>query len=88
MIFRRITANFRKQDWTAVAVELVIVVLGVFIGLQAQEWAAAHAEQQRADLEGERVSIKAYLDYQQVSAAYARIAIRGLASPGAFDPQT
>jgi hypothetical protein len=39
MILRRITANFRRQDWTAVVVELLIVVLGVFIGLQAQEWA-------------------------------------------------
>lgn len=35
MILRRITANFRRQDWTAVAVELLIVVVGVFIGLQA-----------------------------------------------------
>lgn len=97
MILRRITANFRKQDWTAVMVELVIVVLGIFIGLQAQDWATAHAEQQRADvllqqlrgdLEGERVNIKAYLDYQQVTADYARTAIRGLESSGAVDPQT
>ena len=36
MILRRITANFRRQDWMAVAVELVVVVvLGVFIGVQA-----------------------------------------------------
>lgn len=97
MILRRISANFRKQDWMAVTVELLIVVLGVFIGLQAQEWATAHAEQQRADvllqqlrgdLEGERVNIKAYLDYHQVTAAYARTAIRGLESPGSVDPQT
>ena len=38
MILRRLTANFRKQDWTAVTVELVIVVLGVFIGLQVNNW--------------------------------------------------
>lgn len=44
MIFRRITANFRKQDWTAVVVELVVVVLGVFIGLQASNWNAAQAD--------------------------------------------
>jgi hypothetical protein len=44
MILRRMTANFRKQDWTAVAVELVVVVLGVFIGLQASNWNAAQAD--------------------------------------------
>jgi len=35
MILRRITANFRRQDWTAVAIELVVLVFGVFIGAQA-----------------------------------------------------
>jgi hypothetical protein len=97
MILRRLTANFRRQDWTAVAVELVIVVLGVFIGLQAQDWATAHAEQQRADvllqqlrgdLADERFTVKQFLDYEQVTAAYTRIAIKGLESPGSVDPQT
>lgn len=97
MILRRITANFRRQDWTAVVVELLIVVLGVFIGLQAQEWATAHAEQQRADvllqqvrgdLDSERLNLKTYMAYQQVTADYARTAIKGLESPGSVDPAT
>ncbi len=97
MILRRITANFRRQDWTAVVVELLIVVLGVFIGLQAQEWATAHAEQQRADvllqqlrgdLDKERLDLKTYMAYQQVTADYARTAIKGLESPGSVDPAT
>lgn len=46
MILRRITANFRRQDWTAVAVELVVVVLGVFIGVQASNWNQARADAQ------------------------------------------
>lgn len=37
MILRRITANFRRQDWMAVGVELVVAVLGVFIGVQASK---------------------------------------------------
>ena len=97
MILRRVTANFRRQDWTAVVVELLIVVLGVFIGLQVQEWATAHAEQQRADvllqqlrgdLKSEKHDLKMYLDYQQVTAAYARTAIQGLETPGSVDPST
>lgn len=46
MILRRVTANFRRQDWTAVAVELVVVVLGVFIGVQASNWNQARADAQ------------------------------------------
>ncbi len=38
MILRRLSASFARQDWTAIAIELVIVVLGVFIGLQAANW--------------------------------------------------
>lgn len=38
MIFREITANLRAQNWTYVAIELAIVILGVFIGLEAANW--------------------------------------------------
>lgn len=50
MILRRVTANFRRQDWTAVVVELVVVVAGVFIGLQASNW----NEQRELDEKGAR----------------------------------
>jgi hypothetical protein len=45
---RRIIANFRRQDWTAVAVELVVVVLGVFIGVQASNWNEQRETDQKA----------------------------------------
>jgi hypothetical protein len=38
MILRRITDAFRKQDWFTVAVETLIVVLGVFLGIQLDNW--------------------------------------------------
>lgn len=38
MILRRITDAFRKQDWFPVAVETLIEVFGVFIGLQVHNW--------------------------------------------------
>ena len=41
MILRRITSAFRKQDWFTVAIETLIVVLGVFLGLQVNNWNAA-----------------------------------------------
>ena len=38
MILRRIAEHLKQQHWTGVFIELLIVVLGVFIGLQAQDW--------------------------------------------------
>jgi hypothetical protein len=38
MILQRISENVRSQNWFAVAVEFIIVVVGVFMGLQVQDW--------------------------------------------------
>jgi len=51
MILRRLSAAFRKQDWFTVAVETLIVVFGVFTGLQVNNWNAARvARGDAADL--------------------------------------
>ena len=39
MIFKRAVAKLRAQDWMAIAIELMIVTLGVLIALAAQQWA-------------------------------------------------
>jgi len=44
-MIKHIRASLGRQDWTAVAVELVIVVLGVFIGTQVSNWNADRLEQ-------------------------------------------
>ena len=44
MILRRIIAHFRKQEWTAIALDFLIVVLGVFVGLQVNNWNEARSE--------------------------------------------
>ncbi|RCL88716.1 hypothetical protein [Hyphomonas sp.] len=38
MILRRVIAHFRKQEWTAIALDFLIVVIGVFVGLQVSNW--------------------------------------------------
>jgi len=38
MILRRVIDHFRKQEWTAIAIDFVIVVVGVFVGLQVSNW--------------------------------------------------
>lgn len=47
MILRRITDAFRKQDWFTVFIETLIVVLGVFLGLQVNNWNEARAAKAR-----------------------------------------
>ena len=49
MILRRITDAFRKQDWFTVGIETLIVVLGVFLGLQANNWNADRIARAQAD---------------------------------------
>ena len=44
MITQRFLNHLKQQHWTGVFIELVIVVLGVFIGLQAQDWNQARQE--------------------------------------------
>lgn len=44
MILRRLATAFRKQDWFTVAVETLIVVFGVFIGLQVNNWNEARQD--------------------------------------------
>lgn len=48
MILRRVIAHFRKQEWTAIAIDFVIVVLGVFVGIQVSNWNAARTTEQRS----------------------------------------
>ena len=40
MILRRLTKHVKDQNWFAVALDFLIVILGVFIGLQVNNWNA------------------------------------------------
>lgn len=53
MILRRVAAAVLARDWATVIIEVSIVVLGVFLGLQTQQWVA---ERQRSELEAEYVA--------------------------------
>lgn len=47
MILRRVADSIRKHDWFAVAIETLIVIVGVFIGLQANNWNEAREDYRR-----------------------------------------
>ncbi len=64
MILRRVMAHVEAQNWTAVALDFVIVVVGVFIGIQVANWNAARATNARAIGYLERINDDLSLDIQ------------------------
>ncbi len=53
MLLRRFMEHTRTQNWYAVVLDLLVVVLGIYIGLQVDAWANARKERvlERAHLE-------------------------------------
>ena len=49
MLLRRVIQHVKTQNWFAIGIDFVIVVVGVFIGIQVSNWNAARAEAARAD---------------------------------------
>ena len=44
MILSRVVTHVREQNWTAIAIDFVIVVVGVFIGIQVSNWNSERIE--------------------------------------------
>ena len=55
MMFRRFLQRLVQQQWGAIATELVIVIIGVFIGMQVSNWNEDRATARRADVFTERL---------------------------------
>jgi len=47
VLLRRVTEHVRTQNWTAILIDFAIVVMGVYLGLQVQEWGNSRADRQR-----------------------------------------
>ncbi|HRX38735.1 MAG TPA: hypothetical protein P5072_04805, partial [Parvularculaceae bacterium] len=60
MILRRVIDHVKKQQWTAVFLDFIIVVVGVFIGIQVSNWNAARAD--RAQLDQQLTSLRIELE--------------------------
>jgi hypothetical protein len=55
MLLRRVISHLRAQEWTAIAIDFVIVVVGVFIGIQVSNWNAAREKMARAETLSQRL---------------------------------
>lgn len=65
MIRSRLIGSLRRQDWTAVVIELVTVMLGLFLGLQLNDWNDARQARarERAALERLHEESEAIVNY-------------------------
>jgi hypothetical protein len=50
MLLRKLTQHVKDQNWFAVALDFVIVVMGVFIGLQVDNWNATRSDQREYEM--------------------------------------
>lgn len=46
MILRRLSQSLKEQNWTAIAVEFVLLVAGVFLGIQVANWNETRIERE------------------------------------------
>ena len=79
MILRRVIAHFRKQEWTAIAIDFVIVVLGVFVASQVSIWNEARAERKRTEAILSAISAD-LTDYSRATEKFRKIVADGLAA--------
>ena len=48
MILRRLTQSLKEQNWTAIVIEFVLLVCGVFLGIQVSNWNTERETRQKA----------------------------------------
>ena len=67
MILRRVVHRLKRQEWTAIAIELVLVVLGVFIGIQVSTWNEARKEHALEAVYLERIAVQVVPSYSDAA---------------------
>jgi hypothetical protein len=70
MLPRRVAEHMKSQNWSAIGVEFLIVVLGVFVGIQAANWNSA-----RLDRVDERRALELLLAEAENHVAYTGLVI-------------
>ena len=55
MILRRLSQSLKEQNWTAIVIEFILLVSGVFLGIQVANWNAERVDATRAQAYLERI---------------------------------
>ena len=71
MILRRLADAIREQNWFTVVLELAIVVIGILIGLQMDDW-----NQRRLERESDRRALALFVDELQLMREEAEIDLK------------
>ncbi len=77
MILRRVIKHVRNQEWTAVFLDFIIVVMGIFVGLQVASWSASRAEQSLEQEYLERLLVDVELSINTTSVTRGYMVIHG-----------
>lgn len=88
MVIRRIRKHATTHNWFAVAIDILIVFIGVFLGIQANNWnearlaeSGARADRMRllGDLRTNEVDLAGRIDYYKEVRQHALNALKGFA---------
>jgi len=71
MILGRLAHAIREQNWFTVALEVVIVVIGIFIGLQVDDW-----NQRRLERESDQRALALFVDELQLMLEEASVDLK------------
>ena len=52
MIISRLASAIRHQNWSQIITEILIVVIGIFIGLQVDDWNTSRQERAEGRTQG------------------------------------
>jgi hypothetical protein len=66
MIMNRLSQSLKEQNWTAIVIEFVLLVSGVFLGIQVSNWNTARADDARAQAYLARIHINLEADQQSI----------------------
>lgn len=95
MILKRLRSEAARQNWFGVAADLVILIVGVFLGIQVNNWNQArldraegreYRERIYSDLESNQRDLAFRIHYQGQVLAHARAASAALERPVSDNP--
>ena len=67
MIIRKLADAIREQNWFTVVIEILIVVIGIFLGLQVTDWNEARQDRIQEQIYLERMAQDLDRDYNNLS---------------------
>ena len=88
MIIQRLAQAIRRQDWFQVVIEVLIVIVGIFLGMQVTDWNELRKDNDRSeiivdrlleDIEMDKRYLQSRLDHYVLVRNFARQAENWLA---------